>query len=302
MVYYHLGAVIRELRDRLHMTQEELAAGICSVSSISKIEKGRQMPSVRVTEAMLGRLKDVGCFFTGFGTAEELLGLRDWETLVYQAAHHRDAGSIFEEQLYKYVLLVQRMQAGGDEISGEGGIEASVALLELMEILVISMPLTELYQETAMRRTYTWLELHLLNSISVQFYHMESYEAANRILERLLQYLEGQGIQGEQASRLYPVVCNNLAVVKVNAGLPYQAKSICQKGIEASLSAGLLTPLSGLYGNLSSIQSALHETIEAQKNYSYAQTLQQILADHPDVGKMPWLQLLEDNWLTCYTW
>lgn len=301
MVYYHLGAVIRELRDRLHMTQEELAAGICSVSSISKIEKGRQMPSARVTEAILGRLRDVGYFFTGFGTAEELLALRDWETLVYQAAHHRDVGSVFEEQLYRYVLLVQRMQDKKSEQSEESVIEPSVALLELMEILVISMPLTELYQETALRRTYTWLELHLLNSIGVQFYYLESFEAANRILERLLQYLEGQDLQGEQISRLYPVACNNLAVVKVNAGLPYQAKNICTKGIEACLNAGLLAPLAGLYGNLSSIQSALHETAQAQKYYSYARTLQQIRADNPDAGRMPWLQLLEEHCLTCYT-
>ena len=58
MVYYRLGDVIRELRDRLHMTQEELAAGICSVSSIAKIEKGSQMPSGRVAEALLRRQKD----------------------------------------------------------------------------------------------------------------------------------------------------------------------------------------------------------------------------------------------------
>ena len=73
MVYYRLGDVIRELRDRLHMTQEELAAGICSVSSIAKIEKGSQMPSGRVAEALLRRLKDSGCFFTGFAQPEELL-------------------------------------------------------------------------------------------------------------------------------------------------------------------------------------------------------------------------------------
>ena len=38
MVYYKLADVVRELRSRLNMTQEELAAGICSVSSIAKIE------------------------------------------------------------------------------------------------------------------------------------------------------------------------------------------------------------------------------------------------------------------------
>ena len=81
MVYYRLGDVIKELRDRLHMTQEELADGICSVSSVAKIEGGSQMPSGRIAEALLRRLKDAGCFFTGFAQAQELEELYSWEQI-----------------------------------------------------------------------------------------------------------------------------------------------------------------------------------------------------------------------------
>lgn len=51
-----LGEVIRSLRKRMHLTQEELAEGICSPISISRIENGTQMPSSQVLDALLARL------------------------------------------------------------------------------------------------------------------------------------------------------------------------------------------------------------------------------------------------------
>ncbi|MBR0093128.1 MAG: helix-turn-helix transcriptional regulator [Lachnospiraceae bacterium] len=51
-----LGDKIRELRKRKHMTQEELADGICTSVSISRIENGIQMPSSTILERILDRL------------------------------------------------------------------------------------------------------------------------------------------------------------------------------------------------------------------------------------------------------
>ncbi len=51
-----MGEMIRSLRKRAHMTQEELAEGICSPISVSRIENGTQMPSNTVLEALLSRL------------------------------------------------------------------------------------------------------------------------------------------------------------------------------------------------------------------------------------------------------
>ena len=49
-----ISDVIRDARIRSGMTQEALAFGICSVSTLSKIENGRRMPQVRVFEALYG--------------------------------------------------------------------------------------------------------------------------------------------------------------------------------------------------------------------------------------------------------
>ena len=39
------GEVIRSIRKAKGMTQEEVAEGICSTSSLSKMENGSQVPS-----------------------------------------------------------------------------------------------------------------------------------------------------------------------------------------------------------------------------------------------------------------
>ena len=293
MIYYKLGDVIRELRDRLHMTQEELAAGICSVSSIAKIEKGSQMPSGRVAEALLRKLKDSGCFFAGFTHSEELMELKSWERVLERAKSSRKKGSLFEDQFYSYVLVVDRMKEGTDH---------AVLLLELMKILVMSMPLEELYNEGAGRRTYTYLELYILNSIAVQFYYMESFEAANRILERVYEYLKKWHVNGEWGNYLLPAVCNNLAAVKLSSGLTDPARSLCDAGIRRCINAGLLIPLPSLYGNLCNALCALHETAGAQLAYSRMSVLRSMLSEREEgVGPVE-LELLRNSYLMSFVW
>ena len=53
---HSLGDMIRELRKERKLTQEELADGICSAVSISRIENGNQMPSNAILERLLERL------------------------------------------------------------------------------------------------------------------------------------------------------------------------------------------------------------------------------------------------------
>ena len=51
-----LGEAIRDLRRQQHITQEQLAEGICSPITVSRIENGHQMPSKAILDALLSRL------------------------------------------------------------------------------------------------------------------------------------------------------------------------------------------------------------------------------------------------------
>ena len=56
METYRIGEIIREQRNRRNISQEELCFGICSVTTLSRIENGNQKPSLKVEEALLERL------------------------------------------------------------------------------------------------------------------------------------------------------------------------------------------------------------------------------------------------------
>lgn len=55
---YKLPELIRQLRIEKGLTQEQLAEGICSPVTISRIENGTQQPSNKVLELLLDRLGD----------------------------------------------------------------------------------------------------------------------------------------------------------------------------------------------------------------------------------------------------
>ena len=211
--------------------------------------------------------------------------------MLARAKGSRKKESLFEEQFYAYVRVVERM--------GEG-VDHAVLLLELMEILVMSMPLEELYDESARRRTYTYLELYILNSIAVQFYYMESIESANRILERVYEYLKIWHENGELGRYLFPAVCNNLAAVKLSAGLVYPARNLCDTGISRCLNAGLLIPLPSLYGNLCSVLQEMHETADAQQAYSRMRMLRGILSEREETAGPVELELMRNSYLMSF--
>lgn len=73
MSHNELGSLIRKLRKEHGLTQEQLAEGICSPVSISRIESGRQRPSKALLDALMDRLGMNGyqLFESNAGSAEQ---------------------------------------------------------------------------------------------------------------------------------------------------------------------------------------------------------------------------------------
>ena len=56
MAIFQFGPIIKSKREELGYTQEELADGICSVPTLSRIENGDRMPTREHFEMLLQRL------------------------------------------------------------------------------------------------------------------------------------------------------------------------------------------------------------------------------------------------------
>ena len=72
MSHNELGSLVRKLRKERNLTQEQLAEGICSPVSISRIESGRQRPSKALLDALMDRLgmSSYQLFESSAGSAE----------------------------------------------------------------------------------------------------------------------------------------------------------------------------------------------------------------------------------------
>lgn len=56
MSIYLFGPLIKQRREELGYSQEDLADGICSVPTLSRIENGERLPSKQHSEMLLQRL------------------------------------------------------------------------------------------------------------------------------------------------------------------------------------------------------------------------------------------------------
>ena len=72
MPTYGMGDAIREMRIRLGYTQEELAYGICTPGTLSRIENGRAVISKRVFEALCSRIPELHHVWIACDTKTEM--------------------------------------------------------------------------------------------------------------------------------------------------------------------------------------------------------------------------------------
>ncbi len=240
MYCYEMGAVISELRKRAGLSQEELAFDICTPGTISKIERGIQMPSKGVLDEILIKLRRDSIFFTGFLSRDELLMITSWENLLYIAKGGRNPVSVYEEQLFSYVRTIDRR---------EKNVDSALILNEFKETLSMSVKESNVWGETT--KYFTGLELHIMNSMAVQYYFLGEIKKCVMYLEMLRNCIDKRVSRGELLNALMASVLNNLSAALLAGGDSLNARKAAEKGIALCIKEGFMPPLVSLYKNLS---------------------------------------------------
>lgn len=171
-----LGDVIRELRKEKKLTQEDLADGICSSVSLSRIENGVQMPSSQTLERLLQRLgtslyQICNIYYENEQQQkfdEKMDEIMELFSSGNYAAVHGFIGKMEEEELRpfqkQYVLF---LRAALDLY--EGG-ELSAVLDCLKESL--SQTKSDFHYESFANSLLTPIETNILNVMSVVYHKM----------------------------------------------------------------------------------------------------------------------------------
>ncbi len=217
-----------QLRRNKGLTQEELAEGVCAVSTLSRIENGSMAPSREIFEVLMERLDVSGMFYEDYFSEAslELLKLRNEIMECMEYDRIAEAG----DRLWEYKGLCR--ETGGSDILHEqfirfaemlytlnGELKNKEILRDSLKILHMTRPDFQTEAECLFHSSYTSVETCLINALAIyEMWSGRSYEAIRLLLSL---FFRNEGSRG-YSSALYwkreAVLCNNLALVELEAG------------------------------------------------------------------------------------
>lgn len=278
MPLYSVGKVIKEARKRLRSlegdkySQENVAAGICSVATLSKIENGVQNPSKKVMEALLQKLDLPVGIYNVSATDDEIkraeiewklkscVAKRDFdiEKLLeeYRSCCASEMG-VLEKQFYLYFKAIYA--AWGKHVPAD---EALNLFEEAIKLTVKDFTL----ESESYRRFYTIEELMILNSIALEEYTISSKK--KKALKRmyfLKDYFEKGNMDNEEWTRQYPAILANLSNWEEDEGHYDKELKLAEKGIEICIECNNLRCFDHLLFNKGIALAYLGNEEKAQK-------------------------------------
>lgn len=280
---YTLGDLIYETRKQLGVTQEELAFGICSPGTLSKIENGLAVPKRRNYEALMQRLGKPS------GSCEVCSSHRDMElhTMMREIIRKVAANDVQGA----YDLLQEFRKAAGVEplsaqfvlyisaiIHGKQGMEPERVLEKLYQAL--HMTVRDAKNYAAQRRHYTLDEIIILNNIAIQYQRQGELKKALRVLFWLKEYLEEREADDETKEKVYPLILYNTAALLYGKEIFHEALEVYDAGIDSCMRCGRYHLLPYLLHGKSACQSALGEPEKADISARQSEELFTLLAGH----------------------
>lgn len=238
------GEMIRDLRIERGMTQEELADGICSASSLSKIENGGQVPTRATFQRLMERLGEPGFSYGQYyATAadyqweriknELLEALEGWEEAaaeeklwrLRQMTTDKDA---HRWQFYKMAELLWQQLNG---LTHEDDVERCI------EILRITRPeYRDLRRILEMNPDYT--EMLVCNNLALGYLWDKNPRCALQILSQMFVLCRRHAYSSPLYWKQRAALCNNLAVCYLQLQRFAAAKDFCERGMQSLQKCG----------------------------------------------------------------
>ena len=223
MSEYCMGEMIKRTRKSMNMSQEELAFGICSVSTLSRIENGLETPARATFEKMVERLG-------------ESKGLSPCDTAEDEAYRLRllTVRNIIRGQQEKNSFLLDEYGAMGRADAFPDYIKASASLDEQNTTECVAL-LKSIFGKKGFRGDLSKIDYAILEPYEVHSFILYAkclsekgeYSKAERTINTLKKYLEEScnfdGIYGE----LYIVLLTEYADMSVTMGNSAESLAWC---------------------------------------------------------------------------
>ena len=215
MSLYAIGRLIRIAREKANLSQQELCEGICSLSTLSKIENGIQNPTRETLKNLSERLGlDLGLFNIPVSDREAHRQAIEQE-ISLQIADGKDEYSDLlleyaqlgintniEKQLYQFADTLLRLHTNLPE---------SIALDEFLQAIHLTNP--EFNPENPLKQfAFSHTEQLLLHQIAQLFFKTGQEEKAFQIYFDLKSFYDKEEYN-ELKEKLYPPILYNLSTI-----------------------------------------------------------------------------------------
>ena len=238
MEYVHAGQMIRELRRRKGLSQEQLCEGLCEPPTMSKIEKGRQYPSRKLLDALLVRLHEcaqlrVPLSPSDFERAQierEVMSRvsdHDYDLLALSERYRTCASSMnkHEQQFYSFVQAICATVSPGNWAS---------ALAEFERAIQLTIPKYRVGTDIS-TILLTSMEFTILNNIAICLWFLARRVDAIALMEQLYAVLDGHDMDREEYAKRLPVISYNLSMWLGLEGSYEKSLAVVEKGIRCSI-------------------------------------------------------------------
>lgn len=247
---YCIADHLYDLRKEKGFTQEDLAFGICSSGTLSKIENGKRMPTMRTYEALMQRLGESPELFIEFAGKEELENYKTSRKIIRllargQQAEVRDILAEYRAHIKEKDILEQQFLLYAGAICESGERAPDEILERLKEALTLTMPGFK-EEDLLEKRCMTYDEIMIWNNIAIQYRRLGEKENAFKILRNLSGYLELHLTDEAEMARIYPIILHNMSHWMNQEGKYEKAVEKCETGIRLCIEFGKLYPLANL--------------------------------------------------------
>ena len=233
MSYYPLGYIIKNRREELQLSQEDLAEGICSVSTLSRIENGERMPSKNHYEMLMQRLGYSAISMDYYTDKSDFL-LHELKFKIRHAYIEKEFGQC-RRLLEKLTSLTGERSTIDtqfislyDTLLNDNALSAAETLERLEAALRLTCPK---YGKDFVPKVLSYEEIIILNNIAINYEAVGKRPRAIELLYAIKNYYDRQISSAEESLRTQPMILYNLSANLGMAGRYDECIAVCDEAI-----------------------------------------------------------------------
>lgn len=240
MSVFALGSVIKNRREELGLTQEDLADGICSVPTLSRIENGERMPTKNHFEMLMQRL-GYSSMSIDFYTDKKDFYIHEEKFKIRQTFVAKQF-SVAKKHLSRLTEMVTSPGPNDlqfmflyETLLNPDSYSISQKLERYEQALLLTCPK---YQMCHLPHVLSYEEIVLLNNIAICHDISGNCDSAISIWSTLKEYYQTHVVSSEEALRTEPMILYNFSKCLGLSKRYDECIEICDLGIRIARTTG----------------------------------------------------------------